>query len=183
MKKRVLIGSTIIALVLSVSLLTVSVLAAMGQVFGVNNKIVFLGVEQYVHCIINAEITGTTRDGAPELEYTWEYNYADSEKDAPRCDWGIGELVFNQKGVAPGEERISYTFTVQNLSDNTRIRVYIEDPTIDEDVLKYEIDGGVGQEKEIPIGQTAIVSAHVMPKNGEFSGARECNIMVRVEQV
>lgn len=183
MKKRFLIGATLIALFLSVSLLTVSVLAAMGQVFGVNNRIIFFGVDQYVHCIVDAEISGTTKDGDPSLRFEWEYNYADSDKDSPRLDWGIGDLEFNQKGVAPGQEQILYKFTVRNLSSDTKIRTYIEDPILDSEVLMFSIEGAVGSEKEIMPNTSAIVYLKLMPSNGEFYGAREFSITLHIEQI
>lgn len=183
MKKKVVIGATLIALALSVSLLTVSVLAAMGQVFGVNNKIVFLGIDEYIHCIIEATITGTTKDGSSNLKHTWEYDYSDPNKDDAQQQWNIAEtLEFNQNGVAPGSEKIVYSFKVENKSDKTKIRVYISDPTLDDEVLKYEVDGGVGSEKEIAPNGTATVTLKLMPK-GEFSGARACDFVIHVETV
>lgn len=183
MKRKIIVGSTLVALALTLTLFAVSVFAAVSQVFGVNNIITFVGSGEYLVFDLEARITGTTKTGEQEPTFSWNYDY--SKTDSHQNAWNINEpLIFNQEGVTPGEEYIIYSFSVTNYSvGDKKIQMYIEEPDIDLSVLKYEITGRVASPIVIDRNQTGTAMLKLMPTNGYFNGARDCNFKIIIEQI
>lgn len=186
MKKKLIISSSIVALALSVCLFVFSVFAV-GHNFSVNNTLVFVGAEEYMVFDLDAEITGTTKDGDEALKNRWEYDW--TKETSSSFTWSVPEtLTFNTVGVPQGKEYILYSFTIYNKSLGKQLKVYIEEPDvskneIDNEVLKWEIDGAVGSEKIIAIGETKTVTFKLMPKSGQFSGERNVVLNLNIESV
>lgn len=187
MRKRLVVGASLIALVLSVSLFAISVFAAVGQTFGVNNTIKFLGSPESLAFDLNAVVTGTTKDGDASLAHTWSYDY---EKDSVTSQiWNVpGNLVFFEEdkelGGAKGNRvEIVYTFNITNKSKNEqRIRVYIDELTIDTSVLTADVTGAVGSEVLIASGQTGVVSVALVP-TVRFTVSKTCDFDLKIELV
>lgn len=181
MRKRIVISASLVALALSLTLFAVSVFAAVGQVFGVNNRIVFVGSGENIVFDMSAVITGTTQDGSETLENQWHYDYDEGEPSD--MSWNLPEpLVFNQEGVTPGEEFILYSFTVENKSTPGKtISVYINEPNVDTAFLQYEINGSASNPVVIAVNQRATVTLKIKPVS-KFEGAKTCNFNVVVTE-
>lgn len=187
MRKKLVVGASLIALVLSVSLFAISVFAAVGQTFGVNNTIKFLGSPESLAFDLNAVVTGTTKDGDASLAHSWSYDY---EKDSVTSQiWNVpGNLVFFEEdkelGGAKGNRvEIVYTFNITNKSKNEqRIKVYIDELTIDTSVLTADVTGAVGSEVLIASGQTGIVSVALVP-TVRFTISKTCDFNLKIELV
>ena len=184
MKSKLIFITSVMALVLTFGLLSISVFAAVSQNFGVNNRIVFVG-NSLLSFDIDAEITGTKKDGDDSLKYNWSYS---NENDMPNSDtWSLAEdLTFDEEGkeinpTAVNRVSITYTFTVENLSDTLNIAVYIENPTsIDTSVLTTNINGSANNKVVIAPKQTGVVSIEVIPLE-RFQGAKTCNFSLRID--
>lgn len=117
MKKHLLIGTTIVALVLSFGLLFFGVYAALTQGFSINNKIHFAG-GQNVKFLLKGQITGTVNDYDDQLKFNgdegWQYDYDDPEHDTPNVTWNIPDLMMKSEGLEKDDIHLTYTFTIQN---------------------------------------------------------------------
>ena len=183
MRRKLVICASIVSLALSICLFAFSVFAV-GHDFSVNNKIIFEGISEYLVFDINAEITGTTKDGDDNLKTSWQYDYSKNSDNT--FVWDVPEvLTFNTQGIDPNDAYILYSFNVSNNSiGNRAIKVYIQDPiNFDDSALLYEIVGSVGNEKTILCGATGQVTFKIKPKNGEFKGEKAIYFNLIVEEV
>lgn len=184
MNKKILISATVVALMLSICLFTVSVIAAFGQVFGVNNRITFVGKDEYLIFQIQAEVTGTTNDGSDELKHTWNY---DEENSLNEETWNIAEtLIFEERDKTVSEIYILYNFTITNNEEGKKIRAYLDQPDIDTACLDFDIINSSGNEITeliVDSGMTDTIILRLRPINERFLGARECNLNLHIEGV
>ncbi len=138
MKKRFLIGGTVVALLLSISLLLFSVYAAVTQNISVRNRIMFSGsTAEGFKFTLEGKVTGTTNDLDPKLRTTWDFDYETSSSDP--APWNIDEIVFDSEGKTIQEINITYTFTIENkcTGSNNTIRAQIIGPDqIDAGLIK-----------------------------------------------
>lgn len=122
MKKHFLIGTTIVAIILSFGLLFYSVYAALTQSFSINNKIHFAG-SQDIKFLLKGQVTGTVNDFDDRLklmvdgEEGWFYNYDDPEHDDSNLDWTLPDIVMKSEGLKLEEIHLTYTFTIHNQSE------------------------------------------------------------------
>lgn len=114
MKKKFLIGATILAMVLSFTVLGISVYAVVNQSVAVKNTISFAGKTNNLHFIIDGRITGTKNDSDPKLGTRWEYDY--ETMGLVGHEWNVGSIEFASEGLTVEEINITYTFQIQNLS-------------------------------------------------------------------
>lgn len=190
MKKKMVIGASLVALILSVSLFAISVLAAVAQSFGINNKIEFDGIDDAIAFDMDAVITGTIDDGDERLSNTWHYN-AELSNDTS-LGWDIkGDLVFDEKDKtlevgASNRVAINYSFTVTNNSETgKRIKLYFNNISVDINVLDTKVLNSSGQEvTEVIVGvdQTETIILTVMPII-RFNGAQACNFSLKFEPI
>jgi len=111
MKKHFLIGTTIIAMVLSFGLLFYSIYAAVTPGFLVKNTISFAG-SQNIKFNIAGAITGTNDPTNPDLTHVWEYDYEQSPE--VENSWVVGNLVFDSEQKDIEDIHITYTFNITN---------------------------------------------------------------------
>lgn len=122
MKKRFVIGTTIIAIVLSFGLLFYSVYAALSQSFSINNQIHFAG-SQNIKFVLNGQVTGTTNDMDSRLKLSvndeegWLYDYDDPDHDDPILDWTLPDITIKSEGLTLDQIHLTYTFTIENQGD------------------------------------------------------------------
>lgn len=117
MKKRFIIATTVLAIVLTFCILGASVYAALNsQKIGVNNTITFSGSNQNMHFAIQGVVEGSTKEGAHQPKSDlWEYEY---EKSATNSYvWEIGSLEFKTVGLTLEQIHITYCFTIENLGN------------------------------------------------------------------
>ena len=114
MKKRFLIGATILAIILSFAILGVSIYAVVNQSIAVKNTISFAGKTNNLNFIIDGRITGTKNDLDPKLGTRWEYDY--ETMGLSGYEWNVGNIEFASEGLSVDEINITYTFQIQNLS-------------------------------------------------------------------
>lgn len=186
MKKRMVIGASLVALILSIGLFTISIFAAVGQSFGVNNKIKFDGIDDAISFDMSAIITGTIDEGDERLEKIWRYNPENGHN--PTMEWNIaGDLIFDEKNkslepTANNRIAINYSFTVTNNSETEkRIRLSINNLSADINALETRVLNSYGQEvTEVIIAkdQTDTIILKVMPLL-KFSGAKICNFSLQ----
>lgn len=184
MKKRLVIYTSIMAFALSICLFVFSVFAV-GHDFSINNKIVFEGTSEYLVFDVNAEVTGTTKDGSDALKTEWKYDKGSEEYSESSFEWNIPEvLTFDTEGKSFDDICITYSFVVTNKSvGSSAVNVYIEDPiNFDNDALTYEIDGSSINKKRILPDATGTVTLKLKPKTGEFSGERQINFNLKIEE-
>ncbi|MCI7003508.1 MAG: hypothetical protein MR904_04105 [Clostridia bacterium] len=113
MKKRFWVYTTILALILTFSVLFVSVYAALSQNISIKNTISFAGTDEVVKFSVDAKVTGTKNDEI--LKTSWKYDYDDL--DCPNTfDWDIGNIEFASEGKTIDQINITYTFVVTNQS-------------------------------------------------------------------
>mgnify|MGYP004641169045 FL=1 len=113
MKKRFWVYTTILALILTFSVLFVSVYAALSQNISIKNTISFAGTDEVVKFSVDAKVTGTKTDEI--LKTSWKYDYDDL--DCPNTfDWDIGNIEFASEGKTIDQINITYTFVVTNQS-------------------------------------------------------------------
>ena len=162
MKKRFLVGATVLALILSVSLLLFSVYAAVNQTLSVRNTISFAGGAEGLKFTIDGRVTGARRAGSNESEDDistfWEYDY-DRDGILPPHEWEIGDIVFDSDDKELEDIHITYTFVINNLSSYTYINARIEGPeNIEEGLIKttyaYEQDSSVQEGTQLNISRT-----------------------------
>lgn len=187
MKKRLVIGATLVALMLSASLFAISVFAAVSQTFGVNNRIIFVGSD-LIEFTLAAEITGTTKDGDDSLKTTWNYS-TDSDDNEDTKDWNIEEsLVFDEEDKvldpnASNRVSITYTFNIAlSANSDKRVRAYISPASYDAASLIMNITGAVGSEITIEKGSSATLKLEVIPTI-RFSEAKACNFSLVLEPI
>lgn len=114
MKKRFWIYTTILALILSFSVLFVSVYAALSQNISIKNNISFAGKDEEIKFSLDGLITGTKQDGADALKTHWDYEY---EKDGLMDnDWAVGNIEFDNEGKTLDQIKITYKFIIKNES-------------------------------------------------------------------
>ena len=139
MRKSILIGSMLVGLIMTFVFLLVGVFAATNQLFFLNNSIYIQGVTEYLDINLNGVVTGTTRDGDPLLSHNWRYDYSDPNAQ-PENLWNIEDpLSFNTKGIEPGEECITYTFSIENFSTTHKISITVCDIQVNEEVLSVSV--------------------------------------------
>lgn len=126
MKKRFLISTTILALILSLSILFVSVYAAVNQSISVNNVISFKGNTRNLKFEIDGVVTGTTNDEASILQKHWEYDY--DKQGITNEQWNVGNITFATEGKTIDQINITYSFTIKNLSKEDKIIVCFDGP-------------------------------------------------------
>lgn len=115
MKKRFWVYTTILALILTFSVLFVSVYAALSQNISIKNTISFAGTNDILGFSVRAKITGTKDDSEDRLKDSWDYDYKDM--DSPNThDWNIGNIEFASEGKTVDQINITYTFVVTNKS-------------------------------------------------------------------
>lgn len=115
MKKRFWVYTTILALLLSFSVLFVSVYAALSQNVSIKNNISFAGTDQEIKFSLTALITGTKQDGADALKTSWEYDMNDMDQQ-DTYDWAVGNIEFDNEGKTIDEIKIVYCFNIKNAS-------------------------------------------------------------------
>ena len=113
MKKRLFFGTSIIAIIISVSILIFSVYAVVSQEFLISNIISFTGGEANVKFSLDAQILGATKK---DLHDEWDYEYENiiDEKDHTK-NWGVGDIQFDSSD--PQNMHITYIFSFVNTSD------------------------------------------------------------------
>ena len=112
MKKRFWVYTTILALILTFSVLFVSVYAALSQKISIKNTISFAGTDEVVKFSVDAKVTGTKNDEI--LKTSWRYD--DDVYDCPNTfDWDIGNIEFASEGKTIDQINITYTFVVYSL--------------------------------------------------------------------
>lgn len=114
MKKRFFVCATIIALLLSFTVLAVSVYAAVNQNIFVNNTISFAGKTNNLKFLISGQVTGTTNDSSSDHTMEWDYDY--ETMGIVGYEWNLGELQFDAEGKTVEQINITYTFTITNNS-------------------------------------------------------------------
>lgn len=115
MKKRFLIGTSIMAIVLSLGLLFYGVYSVFMPGFLVNNTISFEGSKN-VKFSIYGEITGTKDRYSPNLKHLWEYDYENSATNEDY--WDVGSIEFDSEYKSIEDIHITYTFLITNLSES-----------------------------------------------------------------
>ena len=114
MKKRFFVCATIMALLLSFTVLAVSVYAAVNQNIFVNNTISFAGKTNNLKFLISGQVTGTTNDSSSDHTMEWDYDY--EKMGIVGYEWNLGELQFDAEGKTVEQINITYTFTITNNS-------------------------------------------------------------------
>lgn len=122
MRKKFLIGATILAIVLSFTVLGISVYAVVNQSVAVKNTISFAGKTNNLHFIIDGRITGTKNDSDPKLGTRWEYDY--ETMGLVGHEWNVGSIEFASEGLTVQEINITYTFQIENLSSYPMIAAF-----------------------------------------------------------
>ena len=115
MKKRFWVYTTILALILTFSVLFVSVYAALSQNISIKNTISFAGTDEILRFSVNANITGTKDDSEDRLKDTWDYDYTKIDSSNTH-DWNIGNIEFASEGKTIDQINITYTFVITNKS-------------------------------------------------------------------
>ncbi len=124
MKKRYLIGATVIALILSISAFFVSVYAAVKQTISVSNQITFAGNQNAKSFLVKGQISGTINDSNPNLRMEWEYDY-ENQIGLDGFNWNLGDLQFDSSSGNLNEIGITYTFTISNQNDKTIMAEFV----------------------------------------------------------
>ena len=96
MKKRFFVCATIMALLLSFTVLAVSVYAAVNQNIFVNNTISFAGKTNNLSFLISGQVTGTTNDSSSDHTMEWDYDY--EKMGIVGYEWNLGELHYEILG-------------------------------------------------------------------------------------
>lgn len=122
MKKKFLISATILAIILSFTILGVSVYAVINQSIAVKNTISFAGKTNNLHFIIDGRITGTKDDSNPKLGTRWEYDY--ETMGIVGHEWNVGSIEFASEGLTVEQINITYTFQIENLSSYPMIAAF-----------------------------------------------------------
>lgn len=176
MKRGIIIGSTVIAMILSISLFVFGAFAAFNQTFKITNSIRFEGSGQKIVFTLDGSITGTTNDDDPKLKYNWTYDYDYTEENA--AVWNVGDIAFRTNGRKIAEIEIEYKFVIQNLG-SSKILAYITGwESIDTEYLTPTIVGVAGNEVLIDIGETKEVSLKIKPAVEDFDTSHPCNFTV-----
>ena len=127
MKKRFWVYTTILALILTFSVLFVSVYAALSQNISIKNTISFAGTDEVVKFSVDAKVTGTKNDEI--LKTSWKYDYDDL--DCPNTfDW--------DNAIANLDKMIENEATLHNLMFTL---LGIDNPN-EEDTVEY-IDNSI----------------------------------------
>ena len=175
-KKILIIGASFVALMLSVALFAISVIAAVGQEFGVNNKITFTGTAGYLAFELDAKITGVVNE--ENYKFEWDYDYSNPEKNEESKAWNIGALQFQEENVS--EWVITYEFTIINKSDRRILIAYIEEPEIDENVLSCEIESNDENLQGIAKDGKLTLTLKLKAKS-YFKEAKNCDFRVLID--
>ena len=192
MKKHFLIGTTVVAIMLSFGLLFYSVYAAITQSFSINNKIHFAG-SQNIRFLLNGQITGTTNDIDDRLKLVvdgqegWLYDYDDPDHDESNLEWTLPDLVMKSEGLTLEEIHLTYTFTIQNQSE-CAISASFEGPgDLATGLIKntyVKVGNGaevLGSSAQIPLATTAILKLKLTLASLEgFSGSELINFSINI---
>ena len=166
-----------------------TILAAINQQFGITNSIYFEGLNEYLSFDLDAQITGTTSDGADYLTLnTWQYR-PDDQEDNDNKEWKIDKTL-NFRSANNIEPCITYTFTLTNYAlFSTIVQVYVEG--LNYNVLQYSIIGQQVQGGEyanyITIapgttqqGTVGIIKVEIRPAKGTFEEVEEFKISLNI---
>ena len=192
MKKHFLIGTTVVAIMLSFGLLFYSVYAAITQSFSINNKIHFAG-SQNIRFLLNGQITGTTNDLDDRLKLVvdgqegWLYDYDDPDHDESNLEWTLPDLVMKSEGLTLEEIHLTYTFTIQNQSE-CAISASFEGPgDLATGLIKntyVKVGNGaevLGSSAQIPLATTAILKLKLTLESMDgFSGSELINFSINI---
>jgi len=185
MKKRYIVVTTLIALIISLGLFTASVIAAVRVNFGINNTITFVGQNQNMAFEVNATIKGTRlQAGEQDPSHHWEYDYNSATSSTLEV-WEVGNIEFDD--TDKDNIKIIYEFAITNTgkAGDYKIKAYIVPTDIaTEDLQDPIIIGTEVAPIEIDVNKTATLSLEISPEsNMGFKGSRTCNFEVVVAPV
>lgn len=194
MKKHFLIGTTVVAIMLSFGLLFYSVYAAITQSFSINNKIHFAG-SQNIRFLLNGQITGTTNDLDDRLklknpetnEDFWLYDYDDPARDKSNLEWTLPDLIMKSEGLTLEEIHLTYTFTIQNQSECAISASFDGPGDLATGLIKntyVKVGNGaevLGSSAQIPLATTAILKLKLTLESMDgFSGSELINFSINI---
>lgn len=192
MKKHFLIGTTVVAIMLSFGLLFYSVYAAITQSFSINNKIHFAG-SQNIRFLLNGQITGTTNDLDDRLKLVvdgqegWLYDYDDPDHDESNLEWTLPDLVMKSEGLTLEEIHLTYTFTIQNQSECAISASFDGPGDLATGLIKntyVKVGNGaevLGSSAQIPLATTAILKLKLTLESMDgFSGSELINFSINI---
>ena len=192
MKKHFLIGTTVVAIMLSFGLLFYSVYAAITQSFSINNKIHFAG-SQNIRFLLNGQITGTTNDIDDRLKLVvdgqegWLYDYDDPDHDKSNLEWTLPDLVMKSEGLTLEEIHLTYTFTIQNQSECAISASFDGPGDLATGLIKntyVKVGNGaevLGSSAQIPLATTAILKLKLtLASMDGFSGSELINFSINI---
>lgn len=192
MKKKFLIGATVLAMFLSVSLLIFSVYSAVSQTLAVKNTISFAGGDEGLNFRITGEVTGAKRVGSddnnPEISTVWDYDY-DDMSGSPFYEWNVGNITFVTEDKNKDDIAILYTFEISNLSTYTDINASILGPNnIPEGLIKttYAYTGSEpveGASVIVPKTEKGIIKLKLsLERIEDFSCNADINFEIKMEK-
>ncbi len=188
MRRKVLIGSSILGISLTLIMLVIGVYAAMNNTVGILNTIKFSCSGVNVAFKIEGQITGTDNDGASYLTMNpWNYEF---ERDGNRVGkWEISKpLNFYHMVGDESVDPICYTFTILNKSVNTLypekvvpLKISIDYVDVDTAYITYTV---VGNHAVIQPNETSTIEVRLLPKsiNNKF-GAKACKFTIKIDEV
>ena len=197
MKKHLLIGTTVVAMILSLGLLFFSVYAAVSQSFSINNRIHFTG-SQNVKFVLRGQITGTTDDSNPALTFKnpttnedfWLYDKDDDNHNSTSASWEIPDLTIKSEGLSLEQVHLTYTFTIQNQGE-AAIIASIDGPgdlasgLIKNTYVQTSASAEVaGTSVQIPIASTATIKIKLTLESLDgFSGQEYIAFSILINEV
>lgn len=197
MKKRFLVGTTILAIVLSFGLLFYGVYAALTQSFSINNKIYFAGSTN-ISFELRGQLTGTTNDLDDRLklkndatgEDFWLYDYDDETRDNPNFEWELPDVTMKSEELTLDQINLTYTFTIANRSECAISAVFDGPGALASGLIasKYvQVGDGVetvGDSVQIPQATTATLRLKLTLASLEgFSGQELVNFSIIINAV
>ena len=197
MKKHFLVGTTIIAVILSFGLLFYSVYAAITQSFSINNKIHFAG-SQNIKFVLYGQVTGTTNDFDDRLrlknnatgENFWLYDFDSPDRDYPSFEWNLPDITMKSEGLEIDQINLTYTFTIQNQSECEISATFDGPGDLASGLIKNTYvkvgDGAeaLGASVQIPLATTATMKLRLTLESLEgFSGQELINFSILINAV
>ena len=195
MKKHFLIGTTIVAIVLSFGLLFYSVYAALTQSFSINNKIHFAG-SQNIKFILNGNVTGTTNDLDDRLKLMvdgqegWHYDYETQGPEGSSLEWTLPDITIKSEDLTLEQIHLTYTFTIQNQSECEITAAFDGPGDLASGLIKttyVQVGNGaetVGSSVQVPLSTTATLKLKLTLESLEgFSGQELINFSILINAV